>query len=154
MIDQVKKIRPNRLEVVKGQMNPNWGRVEIPEEIVVNGVKDESCYFVVIVDRLHDSAKESYDTVVRIVKYRLEAFVSMKEHFKRAGIKNMFILHDPTIIPEVKEKEIISSDLSVGDAVEIINEVSSLEELELLVANDTRKGIIKATKERIEELKG
>ena len=146
---KVKEIKPNKLEVVKSQMNPKWGEVAIPETITIRGKKDEECYVVAVVDRLHNPISEDYDTVVRLVKYRLEAYVSMKEHFKRAGLKNMFILHDPTFVEKVS-----IADLNVAEAVDLINAVESVEELIVLVGEDERKGVLDAFNKKIEELKG
>ena len=143
----------NKFDVVKNQMSPNWGKVDLPETIKIGGEKDKNCYVVAIIDRLHDAKSETYETIVRLVKYRLEAYISMKDHFGRAGIKNMFILHDPTVISKEK-KEIKTLNFTVGDAIQLINEVSSIEELDFLTEDDTRKSISKAINEKVEELKG
>lgn len=153
MSKKEKEMKLNRFEIVKNQMNPSWGNVELPKTLKIGGKKDEECYIVAIIDRLHNAKSENYETVLRIVKYRFEAYVSMKEHFERAGIKNMFILHDPTLKPleELKEG---TAMLTIAEAIKLLKTSKTIEELDLLTSEDTRKSILKAVNEKIEELKG
>jgi hypothetical protein len=132
-------------------MNPLWGKVDLPETFVPRGKKDENSYIIAIIERIHHQSTETYETLVRIVKYRLEAYVSLKENFKRAGLKNMFILHDPTIF---KAEEKLTKELNINKAVELIKTAKNIEELADMVENDIRKGVIDAIAKKIEELKG
>ena len=150
---KTKTMKPNKLEVVKKQLNPAWGLVEIPEKLVINGPKDETCFYVVIIDRVNNSSSETYETIVRTVKYREEGFYAMQESFKRAGLKNMFILHDPTIEPEEEEKKGTAA-LNIAEGIELLKTAKNGTELDFMVANDTRKGIKEAASKKIEELKG
>lgn len=97
------QMKANKLEVVKKQLPESWGVLNFNEEVEEHEAK---FYHILEVKREHIQSEERYVTYAQVIKYNAETYHAQKDFFSRAGMKHVFILHDPEFkVAEVEEEK-------------------------------------------------
>lgn len=137
-----KTIPANNFDVAMKQIKFD---VDINSEI---SESESKMYHVAIVTRVLIQSEERYETHVNVAKYHPEVFHAFKKDgFTRAGIKNMYIIHDPSKVVEVVEEKLTSKGV-----IALIEKAETVEEVEELLIDETRSTVKKAGQKRIDEL--
>ena len=117
------KIKPNKLEVAKGQMSKFKG-IELPEEIKV---EEAHLYHVALVTSTPNTKTLEFDNKLKMQMFNIESWNKVKGNLARVGHGQAFIIHNPVDYKDEQDRMKRAKELEERNAKKAAEEKAAKE---------------------------
>ena len=117
------KIKPNKLEVAKGQMSKFEG-IELPEEIKV---EEAHLYHVALVTSTPNTKTLKFDNKLKMQIFNIESWNKVKGNLARVGHGQAFIIHNPVDYKDEQDRMKRAKELEERNAKKAAEEKAAKE---------------------------